>query len=378
MLTAEGCAARRKRLWDALPSAADVLILADPQSLIYFANFYPSPFVFRSSDAGGVLVLERDKATLVTDSMVKVYAERAHVDDVVAPVWYDGKHAAPHRKMLLAKTTRDVLAKIGGSRFGMETASVPLGVVEESRTGSTTFEVDTVVRRLRRAKDSDELTLIRRSILAGEAGHAAALAKIKPGMTELDAFTVVQQAATEAAGEPVIVYGDFASGPRCETDRGGPPTHRKIEPGDLFLLDYSVVVHGYRGDFTNTFAVGGPPTLRQRDLFAACVGAIKAGESALKPGAPAKSIDEAVRAHLRSLNLEDAFPSHSGHGLGLSHPEPPYFVRESDETVVEGDVVAIEPGLFINGVGGMRFEHNYLVTANGFETLTHHRLTLEP
>ncbi len=78
------------------------------------------------------------------------------------------------------------------------------------------------------------------------------------------------------------------------------------------------------------------------------------------------------------MNLENAFPSHSGHGLGLSHPEPPYFVRDSTDTVLAGDVVAIEPGLFVDGVGGMRFEQNYLVTADGFEKLTHHRLTLEP
>ena len=102
------------------------------------------------------------------------------------------------------------------------------------------------------------------------------------------------------AGEPVVVYGDFASGPRLVTDRGGPPTHRKIDPGDLFLLDYSVIVHGYRGDFTNTFNVGGPSKPGQRDLFDACVGAISAGESALKAGVPAKAIDDAVRAHLRA------------------------------------------------------------------------------
>jgi Xaa-Pro aminopeptidase len=62
----------------------------------------------------------------------------------------------------------------------------------------------------------------------------------------------------------------------------------------------------------------------------------------------------------------------------LSHPEPPYFVPESDEFLVEGDVVALEPGLFVAGVGGMRFEHNYLVTASGYERLTNHRLTLVP
>ena len=99
---------------------------------------------------------------------------------------------------------------------------------------------------------------------AGEAAHAAALKEIKPGMTELDAYLVVQNAAMKELGERVIVYGDFASGPRTATDKGGPPTSRVIEPGDLLLLDFSVVVDGYRSDFTNTFAVGGGPTPEQR------------------------------------------------------------------------------------------------------------------
>ena len=107
---------------------------------------------------------------------------------------------------------------------------------------------------------------------AGEKGQAAALEQIKPGMTELDAYRIVQNAAMMELGEPAILYGDFASGPRCEIEKGGSPTSRKIEPGDLLLLDFSVVVSGYRGDFTNTFAVGGGPTARQQELFDACVG----------------------------------------------------------------------------------------------------------
>ena len=67
---------------------------------------------------------------------------------------------------------------------------------------------------------------------AGEAGLAAAHEKVRPGMTELDVYLIVQNAATRCSPEQVIVYGDFASGPRCERDKGGPPTSRKIEPGD--------------------------------------------------------------------------------------------------------------------------------------------------
>lgn len=381
MLTAEGCANRRKRLWEAVPETVDAMLLADPASLIYFANYAPSPFVFRSCDASAVLILERDRATLVADKMVHVFLDQAYVDEVVAPVWYDGKHAAPHRKALLVKTAVNLLVTIPGSGLAVETASLPAGIImgmESARGPIAVHALEDIVRGLRRRKDPDEIALIRASILAGEAGHAAALAQARPGMTEMDVYALVQHAATEAAGQPVIVYGDFVSGPRVELEHGGSPGPRVIEKGDLFLLDYSVIVHGYRGDFTNTFAVGGPPTQAQRDLFKACLECMDAAEAVLKPGVAAQDVDHAARGHAESLGLGHAYISHTGHGLGLSHPEPPYFVPESDEVVMEGEVVAIEPGLFVPGSGGMRFERNYLLTKDGFENLTHHRLTLEP
>ncbi len=66
-----------------------------------------------------------------------------------------------------------------------------------------------------------------------------------------------------------------------------------------------------------------------------------------------------MRGHFAALGLGAAFPTRSGHGLGLGHPEPPYLVPDSDETLIVGDVVALEPGLYVPGVGGMRFEQNY-------------------
>ncbi len=380
MLTPVGCAARRQRLWDALPAPCDALIISDPQHLIYFANYEQSPFVFRTNDAGALLILEPGKATLVSDSMMRPFLDQAYADEVVAPDWYNGQTSAPHRQGLLVHTALDRMAKTPGRRIGMELGTVPGGLVEglrAARSGLSIIDLDPVVRPLKRVKDGDELALLNRSIRAGEAGHAAAMAKLTPGMSELDAYLLVQNAAIESLGEPAIVYGDFASGPRCELERGGPPTDRKIEKGDLFLLDYSVIVRGYRGDFTNTFAVGARATPRQHELFDACVGALKAGEALLKPGTPGRAVDEAVRAYFRKLGLEAHFPSHSGHGIGLGHPEPPYFVPDSSDEIVAGDVVTLEPGLYIPGAGGMRIEHNYLITPDGYETLTHHRIAID-
>jgi Xaa-Pro aminopeptidase len=106
------------------------------------------------------------------------------------------------------------------------------------------------------------------------------------------------------------------------------------------------------------------------------LGALRVGEGLLKPGTAARDVDTAVRGHFAALGLDQHFTSHSGHGLGLGHPEPPYFVPESTDNLLAGDVVALEPGLYIEGLGGMRFERNYVITPGGFETLANHELRI--
>ena len=380
MLTAQGCAARRDRLWKALPRPCDLLIVAAPEHLVYFADYLPSPFLFRTCESGAVLLLEPGRATLVGDSMIRPFLDAAKVDEVVASTWYDGRRPTVERRGLLVASTLERLNRIAGNRVGVELGAVPAGVVEglrAARPGLHVVDLSPVIRPLRRSKDADEVAAIRRAIRAGEAGQAAALAEARPGMTELDVYSIVQHAAIRSLGEPAILYGDFAAGPRLATEKGGPPTDRKIEAGDLLLLDFSVAAGGYRGDFTNTFAVGGGPTADQRRLFDACMAALAAAESTLRPGALGREVDDAARRRFAADGLDGAFLTHTGHGVGLGHPEPPYFVPEGDEALVVGDVVAVEPGLYVEGIGGMRYERNYLITADGYETLSNHRLTID-
>jgi Xaa-Pro aminopeptidase len=103
---------------------------------------------------------------------------------------------------------------------------------------------------------------------------------------------------------------------------------------------------------------------------------MSAGEATLKAGTACQAVYDAVRGALAAAGLADYFPHHAGHGLGLSHPEAPFFVRHSSETLVAGDVVTLEPGVYVDGIGGIRIENNYLVKADGFDRLSHHTITL--
>jgi Xaa-Pro aminopeptidase len=375
MLTAEGCAARRRRLWEALPSACDLLLVADPRHLIYFANFAPSPFSFRSSDAAGILVLTPERSILVADNLVQPDLDRAHVDEIIAPVWYEGKKSAPPRGPHLIDTALIVLGKTLGRRVGVEFAAVPtalIHVLQWARKDLKLIALDEIIPGLRRPKDPDELDLIRRSIRAGEAGHAAALEQIQPGMTKLDVYRLVHNAALEVVGEPAIVYGDFDI-----ISQGNPAPDGRLRAGDLFLLDFSVVINGYRGDFANTIVVGAEPSHKIQERYEGCVVALAAGEALLRPGTSARAVDAALRHAFAERGLDPNYPTHSGHGVGLSHPEPPYIVPKSSDTLQAGDVVTLEPGQYGPGFS-LRFERNYRITPDGLETLTHHRIALRP
>ncbi len=351
MLTAEGCRARRIRLWNALRDKIEVpeLVLADPIHLRYLANFHVDPFSL-GADFGGLLAIRPDgHATLYHDRRLPESVQSAHVDHCEIVPWYDGQSPGrgPRRLEL-----RPALEAHGGR------------IHDDLADSSSPFLIETI-SELRRRKDPDEIDVLNACMRATDAGHAWARQNIRAGMTELDVYQGVFAACTAAAGCPVIVYGDFAVSPGSAR-RGGPPTSQQLRDGDTFILDYSVVRFGYRSDFTNTLVVGGKPTADQRRLFDACVAAMAAGESELRAGAACQTVYDAVRAALAKAGLADYFPHHAGHGLGLSHPEAPYFVRHSTESLVEGDVVTLEPGVYVEGIGGIRIERNYLILRRRF------------
>jgi Xaa-Pro aminopeptidase len=376
MLTANACRDRRTRLWAALELKPEWLLLSEPRHLMYFANFYATPFIFRTQNASALLVLGADgSSTLITDNMLKAYAENAHVNERIVADWYTGVDSAPERQSVLVNAGKDAMQARQGARIGFD-QMVPSELclhLADTRPGFQHTNINGAVHQLMRRKDPDEVAILRRVIDAMEAAFTRAEEEIHAGMSEMDANALVSATVNHRLGEQVLVYGDFASGQRT-VEKGGPPTMRRIEKGDLFLLDYSAVLYGYRADFTNTWVVDGQPTERQRELAGFCLEAMNAGERLLQPGTRGRDVDAAVKRIFTSHDVLRYFPHHSGHGLGLGHPDPPYFTRESDDVVLEGDVVTLEPGLYVSGVGGMRFERNYLITARGFELLTRHRI----
>jgi Xaa-Pro dipeptidase len=363
MLTADGCRQRRVALWQKLdpPPDSDYLLLCDPIHLMYLANFWVDPISLGAGFPGFLMVRKDGHAKLLHDNRLPHSVDEAHVEDRRPVSWYDGQSPA-HGPRQLA-----VLESVNPSRSGLrvhDRPGDPYGAV-----------VIHTLAQMRRQKAPDEVALMRRCMRAGEAGHAWSRAHVKPGMTELAVYAGISGACAQAAGMPVIVYGDFAVCPGPER-RGGPPTERVLEAGDMMILDFSVVIGGYRSDFTNTLVVDQKPAPEQQRLYDLCTGAMSAGENELRAGTACLTVYQAVHGSFEKAGMAEYFPHHAGHGLGLTHPEAPFIVRHANETLLAGDVVTLEPGLYVEGVGGIRIEHNYLITVSGYERLSNHVIAL--
>lgn len=391
MLTQTGCRARLQRLWNAVPAHIEWLLVADPRHVRYLTNFGVQPLSFSQGERGLLLVERNVGTTLLADNFTVRSASGKHFADreVVEP-WYDHKHSVINRDHALLRAVRSLEEKLYGRAGAVEAEWLPVGALEilgldreshsvareaadvQKNTGAV--DLGTLLKKLRRQKEPDELELLRACMRATEAGHARARELVRPGVSELEIFVEVQAACNRAAGRAVMIYGDFRANSPAQPKAGGLPTDHVLAEGEIFILDYSVVIDGYRSDFTNAMAVG-KPSDAQVNLFRVCQEAMAAGEASLKAGVRASAVHAAASAPMRAAGM-GPIPHHAGHGIGMAHPEPPILVPESDDVLVAGDVVTLEPGNYLQGVGGVRIEHNYLITETGYERLSNHEIAL--
>jgi Xaa-Pro aminopeptidase len=196
--------------------------------------------------------------------------------------------------------------------------------------------------------------------------YEAARGMIRPGVSELDVFSALQAAAVAACGEMLTGTGnDYACGVR-----GGPPRARPCVAGDLFILDLGPAYRGYFADTSRVIAVDGRPTDVQHAAWERVCGALALVERLAKPGVRCRDIYAEVHAWLNAGSL-GTWSSHLGHGIGLSVHEPPHLNPSWDDTLEEGDVIAVEPALYDPALAsGLRIENDYLVTASGLENLS--------
>ncbi len=226
---------------------------------------------------------------------------------------------------------------------------------------------------LRAVKTDEELARIREGFRLVTIGHNAGRKAVRLGQREIDVWTEVQTAVEREAGKWMQMGNDCIVGHR-PANMSAAPLDYEVIADDSLILDLSVVVDGYWTDSCATYYPG-QPTAQQIELHKFVEDALAFAVSLIRPGAVAQDADRQVRRYMADGGYE-VYPHHTGHGIGLTGHEAPRLVPYNQELLEEGNLIMLEPGIYIPGVTGIRLEDAFLVTADGAEPLSHHDKSL--
>ena len=260
----------------------------------------------------------------------------------------------------------------GKGRVGLEFNFLPAALLETIREALPHAELiplDASFDLLRAVKTPDEVQRIRASLALCDLAQAETIRLMRRGMSEIDLWTQVKAALEVAAGGRLPVLADFVAGGRS-ADIGGLPGGYVLQDGDAVIADIVPRLNGYWGDNCGTHFVGEPPVeLRKR--YQIVREALCAAIAVVKPGLRACDLDGQLRRAIADAGYP-IYPHHSGHGLGTTYHEEPRIVPYNEQALQPGMVIALEPGVYLPGAGGVRLEDVLLVTEAGCEVLTRH------
>jgi Xaa-Pro aminopeptidase len=225
-----------------------------------------------------------------------------------------------------------------------------------------------VVESLRVVKEPEELDAIRRATEVTDAAYNRLAEERFSGRTEKDLVWRFEQLLRECGADGAAFPVDIASGPTAASPHAE-PGERVVADGDLVLVDAGAKVDGYCSDSTRMFAVG-DVSESLRAVYEVVRAAQQAGLDAISAGVAARDADAAARAVIANAGYGESFGHGLGHGLGLLVHEAPGVRPESDDVLASGNVVTVEPGIYLSGVAGVRIEDLVVVTEDGCEVLT--------
>jgi Xaa-Pro aminopeptidase len=306
---------------------------------------------FASSNAA--LFVEPDRIRLFSDFR---YAEAGRA--------VEGVEFVETKRSLVA-----ALAELLEGRVGFEADAVSYASWETLHAGG----LDLVPRRglveaLRAVKDDAELDAIRRAGAVTSAAYDRLAEERFTGRTERELAWRLdelfhQLGAGAPAFETIVASGPNAAKPHAR------PTDRVVEAGETVVVDAGALVDGYCADCTRTFATGALPD-ELRSAYTVCLDGQLAGLTATRAGVTGVDADAAARDKIDAAGLGDRFGHGLGHGVGLEVHEAPRLSRESLDTLAAGNVATVEPGVYLEGLGGIRIEDLVIVTTGEPEVLT--------
>ena len=353
-----GQADRLDRVRSELDAAAcDALLVTNLTNIRYLTGF---------TGSAGLLLVGATGAVLATDGRYKFQAAEqlaaAGVDVRIEVGAVEGQQAALAR------------AAAGIGRLGLEAASVTWArqraFAAEWFPDAELVPTVAVVEALRRVKDELELELMARAAQVADEALAAVKSMLLDGPTESEFGLALdtemrRRGATGPSFETIVASGPNAAKPHAR------PTTRRVEPGELVVLDFGALVSGYCSDMTRTVCVGEPRSPVLSRMVEVVAAAQRAGVALVRPGVSGVEVDRACREVIAEAGWSDAFLHGTGHGVGLDIHEAPWVGPTSSDTLAPGHVVTVEPGVYLPEHGGVRIEDTVVVTEDGCYPLTH-------
>ena len=306
---------------------------------------------FESSNAA--LVVEPDQVRLFSDFR---YAELGRA--------VEGVEFVETRRSLYA-----ALGELLEGRIGFEAEYLTYGRWETLSGGG----VELVPRRglveeLRAVKDDAELEAVRRAAALTSEAYARFVEERFVGRTERELAWRLDELFHELGAEAPAFQTIVASGPNSARPHAR-PSDRKVGAGETIVVDAGVRLDGYCSDCTRTFSTGSLPEQLQ-EAYAVCLEAQLAGLDAVRVGATGVAVDGAARRVIDEAGFGEAFGHGLGHGVGLDVHEAPRLAKESGDTLAAANVVTVEPGIYLEGLGGIRIEDLVIVGEDGPEITT--------
>jgi Xaa-Pro aminopeptidase len=234
--------------------------------------------------------------------------------------------------------------------------------------GASLEPVNNWIEQLRMVKTPAEIALIRRSVDTNSKAFDQAVRRVKPGMKESDLaaeleYRMRRLGAEKPSFDTIVAGGSRSALPHAQ------PTSARLANGQLVVVDMGALQDGYCSDMTRMLFLGSP-TPKVKRMYRAVLEAQLAAIDAVRAGALTRAVDAAARKVLKGYGLDKAFVHSTGHGLGLEIHEPPRVGRKDKTRLQAGMAITIEPGVYLEGFGGIRIEDTVVVTDHGCEILT--------
>ena len=336
-----------------LKTDCDAVIITSPENRRYFTGF---------NSSAGYLIITKKEAVFFTDSR---YIEAAtskittckslllkRNDDTIVPYLKE-----LNIKNIYLETERLTVAELYSLKKSFGFCNV------EAKE-----EVDEVINNLRAIKTDYEVECIKKAQKIAEDAFSHILTFIKEGVTEKEIaleldFYMLSHGAEAVSFETIAVSGKNSSMPH------GVPSDKKIEKGDFITMDFGAMYNGYHSDMTRTVIVG-EPSEKQKEVYETVLKAQKASLAVLKNGVTGFDADKVGRDIIDAKGYKENFGHGTGHGVGVEIHESPNLSPFSKATLQKGNVVTVEPGIYIPNEFGVRIEDMALITEDGFINLT--------